>query len=404
MLTKNTVNTISALTLALSATFASCHKEDMKTQQVQKQSQASLQEMISENNTNPDEILSADVKTLSGGYVYTESNEVSKNSIVIYKQAENGMLTWYKSVESGGTGNGKNLGSQDAVVLDANHHRLFAVNAGDNSVSSFWVGSDGSLTLAHTISSGGTLPVSVTVYGNWLYVVNSATANICGFSIGADGTLTKIDGSWQKLSDITAAPAQISFHPSGKVLYVTEKATSKIGTFKVNDAGVADKGKFINSVGQTPFGFHFARQQNFLLVSNAAAGGADAGSCTSYATDRFGNTNDVNGAVPDFEAAPCWVATTTHGRFAFVTNTADNSISSYFVAPNGALFHIFFTIVNTGAGTAPTDMIVSANNRYVYAINSTASTIGEYKRDFLGRLTKIGHVAVPPYANGLAAY
>jgi 6-phosphogluconolactonase (cycloisomerase 2 family) len=187
------------------------------------------------------------------------------------------------------------------------------------------------------------------------------------------------------------------------VLYVTEKMANKIATFKVNNHGVASAGAFHESVGQTPFGFDFSRNANYLIVSNAAGGAPNASSCTSYSTDRWGNINNINGAVPDFQSAACWVATTYHGRFAFVTNTGSNSISSYYVSPFGGLYLIFFTITPTGK--APIDITVSGDNYYVYNINAGSHTIGEYKRGSLGTLNKIGHVPdLPPYASGLAAY
>lgn len=71
---------------------------------------------------------------------------------------------------SGCSGTGKLLGSQGALELDKNNKWLFAVNEGSNSVSSFKVQDDGSLTLAHTEGSKGKTPVSLSVHDNMLYV------------------------------------------------------------------------------------------------------------------------------------------------------------------------------------------------------------------------------------------
>ena len=186
---------------------------------------------------------------------------LAQNSILIYKQHANGKLSYMTTVPSGGVGTGAGLGSQGALELDKEHQWLYAVNAGDNSISSFWVHSDGSLTLAHTASSGGTTPVSLTVHKNWLYVVNSGSANICGFNIGSGGMLTKIDGSLQSLSSSSAGPGEIKFRTGGMALFVTEKATNKIAVFAVNEQGIAGAGTFNNSVGSTPYGFDFAHDQ-----------------------------------------------------------------------------------------------------------------------------------------------
>ncbi|MGI8950506.1 MAG: lactonase family protein [Chitinophagaceae bacterium] len=410
MFTKNSNQLFTAMAIAVAITFASCSKEANKTNQTIQQpvqTETSLRNMISENGNNPDEnMLSQESlsKGSQGGYVYTESNDASWNQILVYNQHSDGSLSWNSSVVSGGAGSGSGLGSQGALVLDYQHQWLYAVNAGDNSISSFWVHSDGSLTLAHTINSGGTKPISLSVWGNLLYVVNSTSANICGFYIGANGALSKINGSWQPLSSSSATPAQISFHPNGKILFITEKGTNKIDAFKLNASGVAGAGNFNNSVGATPFGFNFAyNNNNYLVVSNAAGGAANAGSCTSYSTDNWGSINAINGTVPNYQSAPCWVATAHYGRFAFISNTASNTISSYYISPFGAIYLVFFTIAKTDE--SPIDITVSGNNHFVYNINSTSHTITEYQRSFFGILNRIGKVNnVPAYASGLAAY
>ena len=403
------------MAIAFIITFASCNKDLDKKQTPAPQSETSLKDMISENGNNPDEAMlsengSADASlakgksSSQGGYVYTESNDAAGNKILIYDQNADGTLSWNSSVASGGTGSGAGLGSQGAVALDEQHKWLYAVNAGDNSVSSFWVHNDGSLTLADTKNSGGTLPISVCVYNDLLYVVNSGSDNICGFKVDVNGMLTKINGSSQALSGMGTGPAQIAFHPGGKMLFVTEKNTNIISSFKLNAQGVAAAGVFNSSVGKTPFGFDFARNNNsFLIVSDAEGGGVNAGACTSYSSDKWGITNAVNGAIPNYQSAPCWVATTHYGRFAFVTNTGSNSISSYYVSPFGGLYLVFFTV--TPAGEAPIDITVSGNNRFVYNINSMSHTITEYRRGLLGTLNHIGKVSnLPSYASGLAAF
>lgn len=405
MLTKNAMKALGIAIMACAFILSSCRKEKLTQQPLeqQKQSESSLKDMISENGANPDEITSSPTeKIMSEGYVYTESNDWGQNSIVIYKQHHDGQLSWWKTVASGGAGAGASLGSQGALVIDENHQWLYAVNAGDNTVSSFWIHSNGDLTLKHTVSSQGIMPISVTVHDNLLYVVNSGSWNICGFWVGTDGTLKKIKHSKRSLSAANAGPAQIMFRPGGKVLYVTEKNTNKIAVYLVDNNGAAGAGNFINSVGPTPFGFDIA-QHKYLVVSNAAGGVPGAGSCASYATDQWGNVNNLLGAVPDFQSAPCWVATAKWGRFAYTTNAGSNSISSYYVSPFGAIFLIFFTITPTDA--SPIDIKVSGNNRYVYNINAVSHTITEFQRGLFGTLNNIGRISgIPDHATGLAVY
>lgn len=378
--------------------FSSCSNDD----QVINSTQSTDAPDISENGENPDEtILSSKYDNSSrSGFIYLQSNEASQNSILVYQQQSDGGLTLQSTVSSGGNGSGSGLGNQGAITINKNEKWLFAVNAGSNSVSSFRISHSGNVTLSHTISTGGIRPVSVTSHHHYIYVVNAGSDNISGFHVGANGSLTAIAGSVKSLSATGTAPAQISFSPNGNFLYVTEKATNKITTFPVNVHGVAGAGTSIASTGQTPFGFDIARDK-YLIISNAAMGAAGQSSVTSYNGANSGNLSPVNGAVGNNQAAACWVAVTEHGRFAFITNTASDNISSYYVGLFGGLYVIHAAIP---AGDAPTEIIVAENNVYVYALNSMSHTITGYRRTLLGNLNSIGTTTgLPNFATGIAA-
>jgi 6-phosphogluconolactonase (cycloisomerase 2 family) len=281
------------------------------------------------------------------------------------------------------------------------------VNAGSNSISSFKVHNDGSITLEHTENSGGTTPSSLCVHNHTLYVLNLGSSTINGYHVGAGGTMTAIAGSNLPLSSTMADAAQIAFSPNGDYLYVTERMTNKITSFHVDATGLATADGSMNSTGNTPFGFCFARD-HYMVVSNANATAPgvpipNGSSCTSYGGANNGNLNSQNGAVANNQTASCWVATTTFGRFAYVTNTGSNTISSYYVSPWGSIYLVDGSVVSTGM--APKDICVAANNYHVYAINSGEGTIGGYHRAFLGDLDPAGVTPnVPLYAAGLVAW
>ena len=115
--------------------------------------------------------------------VYVETNDPTANAIIVYQRGNDGTLTQRQSVLTGGLGSGANqpfgfpiTDSQGAVVLKDDGNLLFAVNAGNNSVSSFRVTSKG-LRLVDVAWSGGKLPISVTTEGNVLYALNEPERN-----------------------------------------------------------------------------------------------------------------------------------------------------------------------------------------------------------------------------------
>jgi 6-phosphogluconolactonase len=407
----NKIQLFTLITACGALTFSSCKKEDQMTPA----SQSSTGTVdLTEGGANPDEAAlgESNERRARGGYLYTESNETSLNEILCYKIHSDGTLSLESTVASGGTGVGAGplglgLDSQGALALSNNNEWLFAVNGGSNSISSFKVHNDGSITLENTVSSGGTTPSSLCIHHNILYVLNNVSSDINGYVVGNGGTMTPIAGSNLPLSSAMADAAQIAFSPNGDYLYVTERMTNKITSFEVDAAGLATADASITSTGNTPFGFCHARD-NYMVVSNAnvTAPGVpvpNGASCTSYGGSNQGNLNSQNGAVANNQSASCWVATTTFGRFAYVTNTGSNTISSYYVSPWGSIYLIDGSAVATGM--APKDICVAADNYHVYAINSGEGTIGGYHRAFLGDLDLTGTTPnVPLYAVGLVAW
>ena len=340
-----------------------------------------------------------------GGVVYTLSNAATGNAVLVFSRGEGGVLFPAGSFPTGGSGAGRGLGSQGAVVLSDDGKLLFAVNAGSDEISSFRVSDEG-LDLVSTVSSGGSQPLSVTTSGHLLYVLNGGGGgNIVGFRIATEGGLSMIPGSSRRLSSSASGPAQIGFAPGGDVLVVTEKATGVISTYRVGGGGLATGPIVTASVGATPFGFAFGHR-GALIVSDAFGGAPDASAATSYRVDHDGSLAFVSGPVPTTETAACWFVVTRNGRFAYTTNTGSGSVSGYRVERDGAL-----TLLDadgrtgrTGVGSAPTDEALSRNSHYLYTLNSGAHGISVFAVHADGSLApQSGVSGLPASAVGLAA-
>lgn len=263
----------------------------------------------------------------SGGAVYTESNQASGNAILIWSRGSDGSLTPAPSEATGGLGTSAGLGSQGAVTLSADGEWLFAVNAGSNSISTFRAAGT-NVSRTDVEPSNGVRPTSVTTHGNLVYVLDAGgTGNIAGFRRHG-GDLEPIAGSVQPLTSATANAGQISFSPDGTFLVVAERASNRVVVYPV-DNGVAGAPSFLAAPGVTPFGFAFTRNRT-LVVSEAATG-----SSSSYSLTPNGGLQLVDGAVADFQAAPCWFVATADGRFAYTTNAGSGTISAYAVGADG---------------------------------------------------------------------
>ena len=105
------------------------------------------------------------------GFVYTETNQ-SNNAVRVFNRAADGTLSLAATVLTGGSGGGVvSVGSQGTLALSRDRRFLFVANEGDGSISAM-ERTPGGLKAVGKVSSGGTLPVSITVNGNLVYVLN----------------------------------------------------------------------------------------------------------------------------------------------------------------------------------------------------------------------------------------
>jgi 6-phosphogluconolactonase (cycloisomerase 2 family) len=336
------------------------------------------------------------------GDVYVMTNQAGGNSIMVYHRDSAGALTPVGSFSTGGNGAGSGvdpLGSQGALTLSDDQRFLFAVNAGSNSVSLFAVTGD-QLRLLNTAPSGGVMPVSVTAKHDLAYVVNAGgVPNISGFKLDpGTNRLIPLAGSTQSLpGGAGAAPAEIAFTNEGSALIVTEKATSSIDVFQL-DRDLPGPGVSYPSSGTTPFGFSFSHNGT-VIVSDAGPNAA-----SSYRLNHDDHLAAISGPILDGQAAACWLVVPEDGNVAFVANAGTATISSYSVAPNGVLTLLHAVAGSTGAGSAPTDLALSGDGRFLYVRGGGSGDVAGFRIDAGGTLTSIGSTpGVPPGSQGIAA-
>jgi 6-phosphogluconolactonase len=345
------------------------------------------------------------------GAVFTMTNAPHGNVVWAYEIGPGGAIIPDGHFSTHGKGTGVSLADQGALALTPDHRWLLAVDAGSNAISVFHVNSLSSagplLSFVDRVSSHGTLPVSLTVAGPFVYVLNAgnssgnttAPGNIFGFFLGDHGLLFPLPGSSRPLSTsaLTGA-AEIAFTPGGHDLVVTEKATSVLDTYTVDRRGYATGPTVTPSNGSTPYGFAFGRG-GALVVSDAGPG-----ALTSYAVARSGAVTVTTPALDDGQMAACWVATVDGGHYAYTTNAHSSTISTYAIAPNGTLTLVAAVAASTGA--ADTDMAVGGPHGHdLFVYDAGAGEIEEFHVGAGGSLTLLYAVfALPSTAEGLAAF
>jgi len=328
---------------------------------------------------------------------YTLSN-ASTNTVLAFHLNAAGKMQPAGKYATGGAGTGTGLGNQGALALSENQRYLFAINAGSNDVSVFRVRDNG-LELVDRAADAGLTPVSLTVAHDQVYVVNAGDDSIFGYRFDAhSGRLHPLENSYRKLGDDDSAPAQISFDRDGDALVVTEKASNKIVSFTLNDAGLPDEKHSLTSAGTTPFGFAFGRRNQFF-VSEAQGGTADGATVSAYRLHENGSLQLLDGAVAVDQTAACWLATTPNGKLAFTANTPASSIAAFSIGRHGQLELLQ---ARAAEENHPTDLAVSDDGRRLYSLSNGDHSIGVYRISADGELQAVTRLnTLPAGATGL---
>jgi 6-phosphogluconolactonase len=334
--------------------------------------------------------------------VYVQTNDAEKNEVVAYDRAGDGKLEQLGRFETGGRGTGKpHLPSQSSVALDGDGRWLLVANAGSDELTLFAVEPDG-LRRADIVASGGRAPTSIAVHGSRVYALNNGEPSINGFSL-TDGRLSTLEGSARPLSTADADPAQIAFSPDGTTLVVTERGTNSISAYRVDERGYAEGPATIESSGATPYGFDFA--EGALIVTEAFGGEIGAAAASSYALAEPGRLAPVSASIGDTRSEVCWAAATKDGRFVYVTNFGDGTISSYRVHDDGRLELHESVAGSTRLGEPGVrDEGLSRDGRYLYALDADARKVFGWAIGEDGSLTPVGEAdGLPETVAGLAA-
>ncbi|HVY63427.1 MAG TPA: beta-propeller fold lactonase family protein [Gammaproteobacteria bacterium] len=326
-----------------------------------------------------------------GGVVYAMTNASSGNQILAFARDRSGRLQPlpFATVATGGRGASDNaaidpLGSQHSLVYDAASDSLFAVNAGDNTVSALDTGPFGlKLRVRARVPSGGFIPVSLAVSGERLYVLNAGgTGSVTTFAIDAHGVPTKVASLDLGLAPQATtppfaqvpAPGQVGVDALARRLIVTSAAGQDLLVAALDDDGVPHgpltatptPGAGTFSFDVTPYGT--------ILVAEAATSSVSAFDPAAVDAPLTLTT----GAVGTGQAATCWIVVHRSG-FAYVANTGSGTLSRYRYTRTG---HIALdAAIAANVSGAPTDLTLAGRGDFLYALDAARGAIAGFSVD-----------------------
>jgi 6-phosphogluconolactonase len=325
------------------------------------------------------------------GFVYVQTNDAEHNEVIVFGRKADGSLERLSSYLTGGRGSGApHLPSQSSVVLVDG--RLFVTNAGSDDVTVFGVDGE-QLRVLDRVPSGGSTPRSVAVHADWVYVLNT----------GDDPNVARLGGPAVALPQ-GSDPAQVAFTPDARTLLITDRASDSIHAFPVGNDGALGERVTHRSSGATPYGFDVTAG-GVLVVTEAAGAQVGKASASSYRLGGPAQLAPVSGAVGSTRSEVCWAVTSNDGRFVFVTNFGDGTISTYAIGADGSI-ELREAVAATTVEGEPgiRDEALSSDGQYLYALHSDTGRVFGWKVGEGGSLAAIGSAnGLPLTAAGLAA-
>jgi hypothetical protein len=324
-----------------------------------------------------------------GGAVFVETD----GAVIAYDSGLHRAGT-YSTGGQGGVLNGSvvdHVASQGALALD--HDRLYAVNAGSDSLSVFGVRGT-HLSREQVISTGGAFPVSVTSHGNAVYVLNARDGGSIQGYLRLGSRLVKV-ASWHRNLDLpittdanefTHTPGQVAFTPDGRHLVVTTKAsTNAIQVFGVDPLG-GPSAKPVTTVvdGAVPFAVDFDSAGRLVVAE------AGPNAVATFTLGHSGTLTQVS-SVATGQAATCWIAG-ANGVF-YASNAGSGSVTAV-KDSHGTLT----SQGNTATTAGSVDAATSGSRLYVRG--GATGTLVSFTIGRNGSLTPAASVTVP---NGAGA-
>jgi DNA-binding beta-propeller fold protein YncE len=169
--------------------------------------------------------------------------------------------------------------------------------------------------------------------------------------------------------------------PSGNALFIANSASNNISSYTVN-SNVSLTAGSTSPTGMTPLGMAIDSAAHFLFVANGGLQIDPASGTISVFSIQNGSLTEVGGSPFRVAAplapsgpGPAAVAVTPDGKFLYVANQFDGTVTGFSVDTTSGVL----TRGNTlPAGTAPAGMAITPDGGFLYVSNSGSSNVSAF--------------------------
>lgn len=213
------------------------------------------------------------------------------------------------------------------LALAPKKNFLYVANSQSNTISTFNIASDGTLSLNTTTSDGATGPYEALIdpSGQYLLVTNTGLpGSVSVFSIdSSSGALTAVTGSPFYAND---SPSSIAMPPAGNLVYVSNPSSGMVTGFTFDAAtGVLSQvpgSPFSSGAGASALAIDNSGQ--FLYVANTSAsnpGSGVIGNISGFSINVNGGLQNISGSpfTPSIGTGPSTLVAVPNSSFLYAT-------------------------------------------------------------------------------------
>ena len=380
--------------------------------------------------------------------VYVGTNNTQQNGLVAYGGKPDGTLAFIGEYLSGGAGRRLNTGAVDPLisqhsVLNVDNRFVLQVNAGSNTVSSFRVNKDFSLTRISVVPSDGFAPDAIAEHDGVVYVANvdndgvftgspDQVGNLVAFTLNrGTGDLQEIPGSKRQLvgrpSDVAVAPSGrslvVSLYNAGSVAISDSAAKAELESFGIVRRGFLtpfpisaitstqrnnDQNRNLPGaigIAIRELGSHevvVATESREWLANGQPAPLAQfqTGSVSTFDLDGSGLLRPISSDVTtssqittgptNTSTSSCWISFDKDGQTFWVVSASSSVISSFRFKEDGSVEEIDSRAANgepanpnaanpLAGATGFVDVAESGDSNFLYDLESGTGTVNVYR-------------------------
>ena len=277
----------------------------------------------------------------SAKFLYSLGSDSSQSVTLLDVDPKSGGLTSTGKVY---TTTGSTLGSRAA--MDAGGNYLYVTNTSANSITEFGINqADGTLTSLSTIGANLSSPTFLLVdnSGPYLYAINAGNQSVSGYTIntgtnkpapGPAGTLTPIVSNATVSLTATDSFTSAAIDAAGSFIYVPD-GHGNVEALTIGTGGA------LGSLTGTPFPVAGAEETRSAVVSPTATflyvlDGSTSNPGVYILPLTAGKPGAASSHVPT-GPAPTWIAGDATGSLISVVNSGNNTLSTFTIGKGGAL-------------------------------------------------------------------